>query len=89
MDPVSDGPISAARLLGEWGSERWVMVWDRLHEAPGNYLNLPGLLRWAKPSASQQALPVFRRHEPWPQDNETAEDPLRERLTGSRDLPMW
>src|SRR5262249_14557456 len=66
FDPTTDGPITAARNLGERKGE-WVEVWRRWAEMPERYPGIPGLLRQAKP------LELFAQHtEAWPQDNEAA-----------------
>lgn len=71
FDPVADGPITAARMLGERGGA-WAEAWRRFADTPERYPGIPRLLRRAKP------LELFTEHaEAWPQDNEAAEDQLR------------
>src|SRR5216684_2650511 len=80
--PVQDGVMVAMALFGEH-QDAWENVWNRFKEAPQAYPHLPELLRRARP----QQLPLFAPLESWPQDNEAAEQTLRERLTRLRDLP--
>jgi hypothetical protein len=71
FDPTTDGPITAARKLGERQGV-WAEVWRRFAEIPERYPGIPELLKQAKP------LELFSEHtEAWPQDNEAAEDQLR------------
>jgi hypothetical protein len=79
--PEKDGVMVAMALFGEH-QDAWDNVWNRFKEAPQAYPNLPELLRQARP----QQLPLFTLSESWPQDNETAEQTLREELTRLRDL---
>ncbi|GHO73961.1 hypothetical protein KSD_17320 [Ktedonobacter sp. SOSP1-85] len=82
--PAKDGAVSAAGLLGEHQGA-WDIVWKRFSEAPHAYPNLPDLLRRARP----KQLTLFSSRESWPQDNEEAEQNLREKLLGQRDrLPQ-
>ncbi len=80
--PEKDGVMTAMVLFGEH-KDIWENVWNRFKEAPHAYPHLPELLRRARP----QQLSLFNLSESWPQDNETAEHTLRERLTRLRDLP--
>src|SRR6266849_5467898 len=80
--PEKDGVMTAMVLFGEHQGV-WENVWNRFKEAPQAYPYLPELLRRARP----QQLPLFALSDAWPQDNETAEHTLRERLTRLRDLP--
>lgn len=79
VDPETDGPLSAAQLLGKQQGV-WVNVWRRYDEAPHSYSNLPNLLRAARPPQ----LALFDLSDAWPQDNERAEEQLRHEL---RELP--
>ena len=76
FDPETEGDLTAAgRLGGQDGA--WEAVWNRFTDTPKRYPNLPDLLRHARPTNPDGLL-----HEPssWPQDNETEEALLRERL---------
>ena len=80
FDPEKDGPISAATLLGKkYGV--WAPVWQRYFESARSYPNLPDLLQRARPAQ----LALFEPREPWPQENQSDEAILRERLTALRD----
>ena len=75
FDPVADGDVTAARLLGEHKGP-WEAVWRRYAEAPGRYPNLPGLLDRARPEMT-----LFEPSAPyWPRDNRAEEDRLRTSL---------
>jgi len=80
--PEKDGVMTAMAFFGQH-QDFWSNVWNRFKEAPHAYPHLPELLRRARP----QQLPLFALSESWPQDNATAENNLRERLTRLRDLP--
>jgi hypothetical protein len=74
FDPAADGPIIAARKLGE-RQGAWAQAWRRFAEMPERYPGIPDLLRQARP------LELFSEHvDAWPQDNEAAEDQLRNLL---------
>ncbi len=73
--PEEDGPISAAQSLGLLEGN-WKQVWTRFKESPRAYSNLPGLLRAARLPQPE----LFDISESWPQDNETAEEQLQQRL---------
>jgi len=74
--PERDGALHAAQQLGKkYGP--WHLVWKRYEEAPHSYPHLPDLLRSARPA--QLAL-FDRRSGAWPQDNEEAEQDLRQQL---------
>ena len=76
FDPEQDGPITAARLLGQ-RSNAWDIAWRRFAEAPATYTAMPQLLRQARP---EKTLPMLDPPESWPQDNEAAEASLRQAL---------
>jgi len=78
--PDKDGQLNAASLLGE-RNKTWMAIWARYEEAPGAYPALPKLLRQVRPPQSD----LFVRSETWPQDNEAAEEELRDRLAGLSD----
>jgi hypothetical protein len=81
LDPEADGPITAARFLGE-REGAWDIVWRRFAEATKAYPYLPDLLRRARPKRPRSR---FDFSESWPQENEDAEANLRERLTALRE----
>ncbi len=71
FDPMSEGEITAARMLGEQEGT-WAQVWKRFAETPERYPGIPDRLRQARP------LELFSEHTAaWPQDNEAAEGQLR------------
>jgi hypothetical protein len=74
FDPMLDGEVSAARKLG--GRQgTWANVWKRFAETPERYPGIADQLRKARPvELIVDDLTV------WPQDNEMAEDNLRNRL---------
>jgi hypothetical protein len=74
FDPAADGPISAAVKLGERAGG-WEQVWKRFAEMPQRYPGIAERLRQAKPMKLS-----FEHSDAWPQDNETAEDQLRNQL---------
>lgn len=73
--PEADGPITAAQLLG-FQEGNWKQIWTRFKESPRAYPNLPGLMRAARLPQPD----LFDISESWPQDNETAEEQLQQRL---------
>lgn len=74
LDPTLDGEVSAARKLGD-RKGGWAHVWRRFAETPGRYPGLVDQLRKARPDEF-----IFENLDSWPQDNEMAEDQLRNRL---------
>lgn len=72
--PSTDGPLSAARRLGE-RTGKWADVWKRFAEIPERYPGLVERLQQAKPMELS-----FEHSDAWPQDNEAAEDQLRNQL---------
>jgi hypothetical protein len=81
LDPVADGPITAAQKMGEQVGQ-WPKVWQRFKEAPNRYPQIPDLLRQAKQPKNPD---LFSNEniveEFWPQDNEFGEKQLRSQLT--------
>jgi hypothetical protein len=80
FDPITDGAITAGRLLGERGG-LWDTVWRRFAEAPRRYPNLPGLLERARPPKDN----LFDLSPSWPQDNREEERRLRTSLLALAD----
>lgn len=76
IDPESDGAISAAGMLGKQAGS-WQLVWDRYLETPHLYPNLMELMRSAAPIQPR----LMDSSGSWPQDNESAEELLRQRLS--------
>lgn len=74
FDPVLDGEITAARKLGTRAGQ-WANVWKRFAEAPDRYSGIGEQLRKARPHEL-----IVENVDAWPQDNERAEDKLRNRL---------
>jgi hypothetical protein len=74
--PDKDGQLNAASLLGE-RNEAWAIVWERYKEAPFAYTVIPQLLNQVQPPQSE----LLGRSEIWPQENEDAEDELRDGLS--------
>jgi hypothetical protein len=74
FEPPLDGEINAARKLGAREGS-WAHVWKRFVETPDRYPGIPGQLRKAR----SDELFVENR-DSWPQDNEMAEDQLRNLL---------
>lgn len=72
--PVSDGPITGARHLGERAGG-WAQVWKRFADTPHRYQGIVERLRQAKPMTLS-----FEHSDVWPQDNDAAEDQLRNLL---------
>ncbi len=74
FDPNVDGEVTAARKLGaRLGA--WANVWNRFAEAPERYPGIEEQLRKARPEEL-----IVENLDVWPQDNEMAEDQLRNRL---------
>jgi len=74
LDPTLDGEVSAARKLGD-RKGGWVHVWKRFAETPERYPGIVDQLRKGRPDEL-----IVERADAWPQDNEMAEDQLRNRL---------
>lgn len=85
FSPVKDGPVSAARLLGE-RKGHWEKVWNRFAEAPGQYPAIAPLLARAEPVYRPtlfDAKPMAGADDPqssWPGVNRSEEDTVRARL---------
>ena len=74
FDPGTDGEITAARKLGARQGQ-WANVWRRFAEMPDRYPGIADQLRQARPDEL-----IVDNVDAWPQDNEEAEDQLRNRL---------
>ena len=74
FDPKADGEIVGGEKLGQ-RKDAWYGVWERFAESPALYPGVPDLLRRAKPKG------VFAfEKEPWPDENDSMENTLREAL---------
>jgi hypothetical protein len=78
LDPEEVGPIAVAEQLGLHETDAWDLAWQRFLESPESYPGIPERLRAARPTKD---LGLFGRPESWPQDNEKAEDALRQSLS--------
>lgn len=78
LDPERDGPVTAARRLGERHG-RWAETWSRFADSPTTWPGVPDRLRAARPTAS--LLDRLSAPDRWPQDNELAEEALRTALS--------
>ena len=76
FDPDKDGELIGAEHLGRQQAA-WGTVWERFTESPVLYTGVPELLRKAKPAGLFEAVSPS-----WPQNNEKAEDELRQALLG-------
>lgn len=75
FDPEKDGPITAARLLGERQGP-WAKVWAVFADLPQRYPAIPDRLRAAQPEG------MFPEpQDSWPAVNEQREDKVREALS--------
>lgn len=74
FDPNLDGEVTAARKLG--GRQGgWANIWKRFADTPERYPGIPEQLRKARPDQL-----IVENDDAWPQDNEMAEESLRNRL---------
>lgn len=81
--PSSEGPVTAARKLGD-RSGKWRGIWKRYSEMPDRYPGIVQRMRQAKPMELS-----FEYNAAWPQDTEAAEDQLRNRLYDCRTLTAY
>ena len=81
--PIKEGPITAARLLGQ-RKGNWLPVWNYFAEAAVSYPYVPEYLKKARPSQLSLEDDVGR----WPQDNEIQEDELRKQLVTLGSKPV-
>ena len=79
FDPDTDGETTAGERLGA-GEGAWDSLWGRFEEAPANYPGIPELLRRSKPGEL-----VFDPHR-WPDENDKAEEEVRQALTELAEL---
>ena len=84
VDPEADGPLAAARKLGE-AEGPWTAVWDRFAETPSSYNAVPDLLEKAAPPTLGGLFGAQAGR--WPQVNDDAEDALRDALLKVGGLP--
>jgi hypothetical protein len=77
FDPKKDGEIVAGEKLGLREDEVWRNLWRRFEESPLLYPGLSELLRRSKPSGTL----IFDK-EPWPEENDSEEESLRQELLG-------
>ena len=77
FDPEADGPLDAARRLGQ-GIGAWQPIWNRFKEAPKRYPGVPDLMRRTGPS---DLAGMFDEGSHWPQTNEHAEKLVRDKLS--------
>lgn len=82
FNPASEGEVIGGRLLGERQGD-WAEVWRRFEQNPEQYQGIEPRLRQGKPNGQLFAGPRGA----WPQDNDEAEDSLRQALTDLRDAP--
>lgn len=75
FDPEADGVIVAAERLGLRKQDVWKQLWARYSEAPAHYPGIEDLLLKAKPVGE-----LIFDLEPWPDENDKAEDKLRNAL---------
>ena len=76
FDPDKDGETVAGERFGLRDTDGWLALWDRFCESPGLYPRIPDLLIRSKPSGGKL---IFDR-ETWPDENDAAEDKLRQAL---------
>jgi hypothetical protein len=74
FDPGTHGAITAARKLAARQGQ-WANVWRRFAEMPHRHPGITDQLRRARPNAL-----IVDNVDAWPQENEQAEDQLRNRL---------
>lgn len=77
LDVETDGPVTAARNLGE-RTGPWKGVWERFEQVPDVWPGVASQLRQARPTTG--LFDRVRTPERWPQDNEEAEGQLRAAL---------
>lgn len=88
FDPVGDGELVGAEMLGLQEKSAWKTAWKRFAAMPSRY---PGLVEWlrkAKPAGKPGDLLASLPNESWPQDNETEEAELRRVLHELVQMPV-
>ena len=88
FDPISDGELVGAELLGSQEKTAWKAAWKRFAAVPSRYPGLVELLRRAKPTTKSGDLFGSVRLESWPQDNEADEANLRKSLHDLTAMPL-
>jgi len=81
FDPERDGPITAARSLGERPGP-WEQVWHRYREAPERYPGIPERLWAAQPDTL-----TFENRDSWPLLNAEDEKTVRAALMRTEAMP--
>ncbi len=76
FDPETDGETVAGESFGLRHNDAWAALWQRFCESPGLYPNMPDLLVRSKPSGGK----LLFDKEAWPDENDTAEEALRNGL---------
>lgn len=76
FDPETDGETVAGESFGLRDSDAWLALWQRFRESPGLYPGIPDLLIRSKPSGGK----LLFDKEPWPDENDAAEQSLRQKL---------
>jgi len=79
FNPDTDDETTAGEKLGT-AEGAWAKLWERFEEAPANYPGISDLLRRSKPSGL-----IFEPAR-WPDENEKAENEVRQSLKGVENL---
>ena len=74
FDPDTDGDLVAGERLGMHEDAAWEGLWRRFCESPTLYAGLPDLLDRSKPAT------LAFDPEPWPKENDRAEEQVRTKL---------
>ena len=86
--PQEESPKAVAENLSRRDGQ-WNEVWSRFTETPATYPQISNLLRQTKPESTISLFPgPDSWSETWPQDNELAEQSLREKLRGIGNLDL-
>ncbi|MBP7937487.1 MAG: BREX-1 system phosphatase PglZ type B [Phycisphaerae bacterium] len=80
FDADTDGELVAGERLGIHEDAAWEGLWSRFCESPALYAGLPDLLDRSKPST------LTFDAEPWPAENDKAEERLRIEMLGMAEL---
>lgn len=81
FDPDADGETVAGESLGMRDSDAWSSLWQRFCESPALYPKIPDLLIRSKPSRK-----LLFDKESWPDENDAAEQSLREALESLQNI---